>query len=118
MAAATELFVGLMELGFVISMVTGSDLDMTAQYTYSTRIWRCAMQKKLTITVDEAVYEGLHRTIGPRKISKFVEDLVRPHVIHPDLESAYAEMARDKKREKEALDWAEATFKDVANETV
>jgi hypothetical protein len=34
------------------------------------------------------------------------------------LESAYAEMARDKKREKEALDWAEATFKDVAHETV
>ena len=117
-AAAAEFFVGLMELGFVISMVTRSALDMTAQCTYSTRIWRCAMQKKLTITVDEEVYEGLHRTIGPRKISKFVEDLVRPHVIHPNLESAYADMARDKKREKEALDWAEATFKDVAHETV
>jgi hypothetical protein len=76
------------------------------------------MQKKLTITVDEDVYEGLHRTIGPRKISKFVEDLVRPHVIHPNLESAYADMASDKKREKEALDWAEATFKDVTRESV
>ena len=75
------------------------------------------MQKKLTITVDEEVYEGLHKTIGPRKISKFVEDLVRPHVVHPDLESAYAEMATDKKREKEAVEWAEATFKDVARET-
>ena len=74
------------------------------------------MQKKLTITVDKEIYEGLHKTIGPRKISKFVEELVRPHVIRPNLESAYAEMARDKKREKEAMDWAEATFKDVAHE--
>ena len=76
------------------------------------------MQKKLTITVDEEVYEGLHRTIGPRKISKFVEDLVRPHVIHPNRESAYADMAKDKKREKQALEWAEATFRGVAHEAV
>ena len=75
------------------------------------------MHKKLTITVDEEVYEGLRKTIGPRKISKFVEDLVRPHVVHPNLESAYAEMAKDKKREKEALDWAETTFKDISHET-
>ena len=74
------------------------------------------MQKKLTITVDEEVYEGLHKTIGPRKISRFVQELVRPHVVRPNLESGYADMARDKKREKEALDWAEATFKDVSHE--
>ena len=75
------------------------------------------MQKKLTITVDEEVYEGLHKTIGPRKISKFVQELVRPHVVRPNLESAYADMAKDKKREKEAMEWAEATFKDVSYET-
>ena len=75
------------------------------------------MQKKLTITIDEEVYEGLHRIIGPRKISRFVQELVRPHVVRPNLESAYADMARDKKREKEALEWAEVTFKDVAHET-
>jgi predicted CopG family antitoxin len=74
------------------------------------------MQKKLTITVDEEVYAGLHQTIGPRKISKFVEELVRPHVVRPNLESAYAQMASDKKREKEALEWAETTFKDIAHE--
>lgn len=74
------------------------------------------MQKKLTITVDEEVYEGLHKTIGPRKISKFVQELVRPHVVHPDLEAAYADMARDKKREKEAMEWAETTFTDLAHE--
>jgi predicted CopG family antitoxin len=75
------------------------------------------MQKKLTITVDEEVYEGLYQHIGPRKISKFVQELVRPHVVQPNLESAYAEMAKDKKREKEALEWAEVTFKDVTHET-
>jgi hypothetical protein len=75
------------------------------------------MQKKLTITINEDVYEGLRETIGPRKISRFIEDLVRPHVIHPNLESAYSEMAKDKAREKEALDWAEITFKDVIHET-
>ena len=75
------------------------------------------MQKKLTITVDEEVYEGLHKAIGPRKISSFVQEIVRPHVVRPNLEAAYAEMAKDKKREKEAAEWAENTFKEVAHET-
>ena len=74
------------------------------------------MQKKLTITIDEKVYFGLHKVIGPRKISRFVEDLVRPHVIKHRLESAYAEMAKDTRREKEALEWAEGTFGDSTNE--
>jgi predicted CopG family antitoxin len=75
------------------------------------------MQKKLTITVDEEVYEGLRKTIGPRKISKFVQELVRPYVVRPNLESDYAEMAKDKTREEEAMEWAETTFKDIAHET-
>ena len=65
------------------------------------------MQKKLTITIDEEVYEGLHKTIGPRKISRYIQEIVRPHVVRPNLESAYAAMAKDKKREKEAVEWAE-----------
>lgn len=73
------------------------------------------MQKKLTLTVDVEVYEGLRRIIGPRKISKFIEDLVRPHVIHPNLEAAYAKMARDKRRENAAVEWAEVTFEDMNN---
>ncbi len=73
------------------------------------------MQKKLTITIDEEVYAGLHKIIGPRKISKFVEEMVRPHVVRPNLESAYSQMAKDKKREEKALEWAEATFQDIAH---
>lgn len=74
------------------------------------------MQKKLTITIDEKVYEGLRRVIGPRRISHFIEDLVRPHVFDKELEAAYEQMARDEKREMEALEWAEGTVGDVAND--
>ena len=70
------------------------------------------MRKKLTITIDEEVYEGLHRTIGRRRISRFVETLVRPHVLQPDLEQAYVDMARDEERENEAIEWAEDTLGD------
>jgi predicted CopG family antitoxin len=72
--------------------------------------------KKLTITIDEEVYEGLREVIGPRKISRFIEDLVRPHVTKKDIYAAYKEMAGDEVRESEALEWAEATFGDVSYE--
>lgn len=75
------------------------------------------MQKKLTITVDEQVYFGLHDVVGRRKISQFIESLVRPHVVKHSLESAYREMALDEARESEALEWADATMGDVADET-
>jgi hypothetical protein len=38
--------------------------------------------------------------------------------VRPNIEAAYAEMAKDRKREKEAAEWAENIFKDVAHETV
>jgi predicted CopG family antitoxin len=75
------------------------------------------MQKKLTITVDERVYDGLHSVVGRGKISQFIESLVRPHVVKHSLESAYREMALDEARETEALEWSEATIGDVADET-
>jgi hypothetical protein len=68
------------------------------------------MQKKLTIRLDSDVYEGLHAVIGRRRISRFIESLVRPHVVKPDLDRAYQEMAADEEREAEALEWAEATL--------
>jgi hypothetical protein len=75
------------------------------------------MQKKLTITLDERVYEGLHRVVGRRRISRFLESLARPHVMGHDLEVAYRQMAREEAREAEALEWAEGTVGDVADET-
>jgi hypothetical protein len=75
------------------------------------------MQKKLTITLDERVYDGLHAVIGRRRISGFIESLVRPHVVGEDLEAAYQQMARDEEREREAVEWAEGLVGDVADET-
>lgn len=75
------------------------------------------MQKKLTITVDEQVYDGLHSVIGQGNISEFIESLVRPHVVKHSLDAAYREIASDEAREVEALEWSEATVRDVADET-
>jgi hypothetical protein len=74
------------------------------------------MQKKLTVTIDEKVYDGLRAVIGPRKISRFIEELVRPHVVKKNMYAAYKEMAADQVRESEALEWAEGTFGDVYDE--
>jgi len=74
------------------------------------------MQRKLTITLDERVYQGLHSVIGRRRISRFIESLVRPHVIGEDLEIAYRQIAQDEAREREALEWAEGTLGDVGDE--
>lgn len=74
------------------------------------------MQKKLTVTINEEVYEGLRTVIGPRKISRFIEALVRPHVLKSEMYAAYQEMASDQIRESEALEWAEGTFGDMSNE--
>ncbi len=74
------------------------------------------MKKKLTITIDERVYEGLHSVIGRRRISQFIEFVVRPHVIGKDLEVGYRQMAQDEAREAEALEWSEGLLGDVADE--
>ncbi len=74
------------------------------------------MQKKLTLTIDEEVYNGLRDVIGPRKISRFIQELVRPHVVKNDIYAAYKDMAADQVRETEALNWAEGTVGDFGEE--
>ena len=75
------------------------------------------MQKKLTITIDEEVYKGLHAVVGRGRISRFLEDLARPHVVSRDLDAAYKEMAADGVREAEAEEWCEAMIGDLSDET-
>ncbi len=72
--------------------------------------------KKLTISIDADVYDGLRTRIGPRRISRFLNDLARPHVTAQGLESAYADMAAEEVREAEALAWSEGLIGDVADE--
>jgi len=71
------------------------------------------MTKKLTITVSDEVYDGLHRQIGRRKISRFIDELARRHVVErPEtfrgsLADAYKELAADEAREAEAREWSD-----------
>ena len=75
------------------------------------------MHKRMTITLDEAVYDGLYRTIGKRQISQFIEDLLRPHVMDTALDEGYRAMAADTAREADAQEWGNALAKDMVNET-
>jgi len=73
------------------------------------------MHKKMTITLDEAVYEGLYRTVGRRKMSQFIEDLVRPHVVDAALDAEYQAMNADKARLVEIELWNAAEDADFDN---
>ena len=75
------------------------------------------MHKKLTITIDEDVYNRLHKTVGRGKISQFIEALVRPQLTDSDMEEGYRQMALDESRETEALEWSEATVEDAYDAT-
>ncbi len=73
------------------------------------------MHRKLTITVEDEVYQGLHRKIGRGQISRFVEDLIRPHVVEEgELAAAYRAMVADEEAEREAQEWVEG----LAGETL
>ncbi len=74
------------------------------------------MPKKLTITIDAEVYDGLHSVVGRRRISRFLNDLARPHVVGQDPSQGYAAMAADESREAEAEAWSEALLNDAADE--
>ena len=77
------------------------------------------MTKKLTITVSDEVYDGLHRRRGRRKISRFIDDLARRHVVEKpeafqgSVADAYRSMAVDEAREKRSQDWIEGLIGDA-----
>lgn len=103
-------------------MTTGRQLSLATrqkalQYVFNTCWVEGVMQKKLTITLHEEVYAGLHNVVGRRRISQFIESLVRPHVLGADLEEGYRQMAEDEAHEIEALVWAEATTGDAGDGT-
>ena len=78
------------------------------------------MQKKLTITIDAEVYDGLCKTVGREQISEFIESLVRPKVIkvsRADLKEGYRQMAADEEHEAEANLWMEANLGHPRDET-
>lgn len=74
------------------------------------------MHKRMTITLDADVYEGLNRTVGKGHMSQFIEGLLRPHVLDTSLDAGYRAMAADNAREAEAQDWCNGLATDSADE--
>jgi hypothetical protein len=52
----------------------------------------------------------------PRCISRFLNDLARPHVTRRELAEAYRAMAADEEREREAAEWVENLTGDIADD--
>lgn len=73
------------------------------------------MQKKLTISLNEGVYDELCRVVGRGNISKFIENLIKPQLKANEFDAAYREMAADSVREAEALEWSNALVGDGAD---
>ena len=90
----------------------GSEPAIYALDTYGEQ----QLRKKLTITVDEEVYDGLHRVVGRRHISRFINELAKPHVVQDGLEEGYRAMAADEEREREAMEWIEGLISDVPDD--
>ena len=75
-------------------------LEISIIYVYYTY-----MTKKLTITVSDEVYKGLHKRVGRRKISRFIDEIARERLAdrnspeywlsasERELADAYAEQA-------------------------
>ena len=75
------------------------------------------MHRKMTSTIDEAVYAGLHKVIGQENISQFLEGLARPYVLKENsLDARYQAMAADLASEADANEWGEALIVDVKDE--
>jgi hypothetical protein len=75
------------------------------------------MQKRMTITLDEDVYEGLFRVVGRGKVSQFLQELARPHVLqNAALDEGYRAMAADAAYEAQAGEWVEGLIGGLADE--
>lgn len=72
--------------------------------------------QKLTINIDDEVYQGLQKHIGRGNIGRFLSDLARPYVVKHQLNQSYKAMAQDKTREKMAEEWCENLSSDVNEE--
>jgi metal-responsive CopG/Arc/MetJ family transcriptional regulator len=76
---------------------------------------------KLTISVPRELAKLADKVAKERKISRSkvvsscLQELAKQR-LQAELEEGYRAMAKDSTREKEAIEWAEATFQDVNDE--
>ena len=69
--------------------------------------------KKLTILIEADVHRALLKKVGRGNIGRFLIEAAKPHLYNNSrIRAGYAEMAADKEREKEALEWSEGLIAD------
>jgi hypothetical protein len=68
------------------------------------------MIRQMTISVEEDVYDALAPLIAQHRLDDYISNLVRSHGGEDSSEEAYKAMAADIEREKEALEWCNASF--------
>jgi metal-responsive CopG/Arc/MetJ family transcriptional regulator len=77
---------------------------------------------KLTVSVPAELVKMADKVAKEKKISRSkvvsscLQELAKQR-FQADLEEGYKAMAKEEKREREALEWAEATLEDFENET-
>ena len=77
---------------------------------------------KLTVSVPAELVKLADKVAKEKKISRSkvvsscLQELAKQR-FQADLEEGYKAMAKEEKREREALEWAEATLEDFENET-
>lgn len=74
------------------------------------------MHKRMTISIDETVYEGLIRVIGRRKISQFLEALARRTSSTTTSSPDSRPWLPIRHGEREALAWSNALIGDAIDE--
>ena len=75
-------------------------------------------KKKVTLMLDEQVYNALRKKVGGRGIGAYLSQLARPYVVESDVEAGYKAMAEDEAYEVQAKEWIEGTLSENDDENV
>lgn len=75
-------------------------------------------KKKVTLMLDEQVYNALRKKVGGRGIGAYLSQLARPLVVKDEIEAGYKAMAADEVYEAEAKEWIEGTLCEIDGENV
>lgn len=70
---------------------------------------------KLTIEISEDVYRHLLAGRSQSDINALIESLLRPQIMHADLDQGYADMARYEAENPDADDWSDDHLKDCVD---
>lgn len=68
---------------------------------------------KLTIELSEDVFRQLLAGRSQSETDALIESLLRPQVMHPDLDQGYADMARFEAETPDSDEWSDDHLKDL-----